>query len=379
MSKRNMRIAILMNADRAYEQGLLRGILKYSRLHGPWTLLRKRHVVSGGPTQITPSMLRQWQADGIIWREGNTTIDITKLNIPTIYLPYTSPSPTLTNLLTNDAEIGKLAAEHLIDRGLHNFAYYGMGDKYYWSKDRCNAFRSRVEKAGHKLSVFNADGKASVSTWLSTLPRPFGLMVCTDDCCYNCMDACQDTNLRIPEDTAIIGVGNDELVCDFVEPPLSSVVLNTEQAGYEAAQTLARIIEHKEKNPPNIIADPSYIIKRRSTDILAVNDKHIATALKYIRDHSGENIHVSNIVKTVPLSRRALYKHFKQTIGRSIYEEIRRVRIDYAAKMLLETNMSISEIAQKVGFADAKNFARVFRREKNITPFNYRAKNSQFK
>lgn len=385
MAMRAPRVILLIDTSRAYERGLIQGILKYSRLHGPWTLLRRTPVASGGRPSVTLAELRNWNADGIIWRESKPGLDIERLRIPTVYAPNTTVSRTFTNILTNDHAIGQMAADHLLGSGLRHFAFYGIGTRYHWSVGRKAGFSARIAEAGRSLAIFEvAAAEAACSRsirqrrlqqWLASLPRPFGLMLCTDDCCVECFEACHAIGLNIPGDAAVIGVGNDELVCDLVAPPLTSIAWNIERTGYEAAGALAGLMKSgNRKKTEDVTADPLHVVRRKSTDIMALADADVAAAVRFIQEHASQSIHVDDILKAVPLSRRVLYRRFKEHLGCSVYKEIRRVRTAGAARMLLETSLSVTEIAHKLGYEDSKNFSRMFRMEKNLTPLAYRKK-----
>ena len=378
MKTKQPRIVLLMDTNRAYERGLLRGILKYSRLHGPLSFWRKQNVVSGGPKEITLDMIKEWNPDGIIWREGYEDLNIQSLGLPTIYAPFTQPDPHLLNVVSDDAGIGAKAADHLLRRGFRNFAYYGLSDRCYFSQDRKASFARTVEKAGFKAESCNKNNLCKLTEWISGLTKPLGMMVSNDDCAVDCYDAIRKLNLRIPDDVAIIGVGNDELVCDFAHPPLSSVAMNTEHAGYEIARALVDMIAGSHPTE-DIVSGALEVVERQSTNIFAIRDKLISKAIQFIYSNIGKNLHVNDVVNAIPLSRRALYNRFKQAIGRSIYEEIRHAKMDYAARMLMESNLSITEIAEKLGFSDAKNLARVFQKGKGMTPFKYRMQYSPYK
>ena len=366
-----------MDTGRATERGLLRGILRYSRLHGPLSFWQKPPVVSGGPREITLEMISDWRPDGIIWREGYGGIDIKSLGLPTVFAPYTAPDPDLLNVISDDAGIGTKAADHLLRRGFRHFAYYGQSAGFYFSERRRAAFSAWIERAGYHVTCCNRDEKPDLPTWLSGQPLPLGLMVSTDDCAADCYAAAREAGLSIPEDLAIIGVGNDELICDFATPPLSSVGMNTEHAGYEAARALVDMIDGKEPGD-DLVWDALDVTERQSTTVLAVEDKVIARAIQFIRSHVSETLHVDDVVRAMPVSRRALYTRFKRAIGRSIYEEIRLARMDYAARMLTETDMPIAAIADMLGYGDAKNLARAFRQAKGLPPLKYRMQYSPY-
>ncbi|AKJ65147.1 Xylose operon regulatory protein [Kiritimatiella glycovorans] len=376
----------MVDTARAYERGLVRGVLNYSHLHGPWTLLRRTPLASGGKSRVSPDDLANWDADGVIWRESDVSPDIGKLDIPCVYAPNTKVSSCYPNILTDDAAIGRMAVEHLLGLGYRHLAFYGLEQKYHWSNGRRLGFTGAAQGvADCTCAVYDLDSKRmrmdraarqrKLRDWLASQPTPFGLMVCTDDCCVDCFEACHNAGLRVPEDVAVVGVGNDELICDFVDPPLSSIYWNTEQTGYDAAELLAGMMDGTiPREGYDVCAEPLHVVRRQSTDIAAPGDPHFAAALRFIRDHATKNIHVEDVLRHVPVSRRVLYRRFKARLGRSIYAEIRRVRVDRASTFLIESNLPIHEIALKLGCEDSKNFSRLFRQEKKMSPAQYRKK-----
>jgi LacI family transcriptional regulator len=213
-----------------------------------------------------------------------------------------------------------------------------------------------------------------MAEWLKTLPKPLGLMTCTDERSQHVIEACKTAEFRVPEDIAIIGVDNDELVCDLSDPPLSSVFQNSEKAGYEAAELLDELMAGKKPAKKEVIVDAPYIVNRQSTDILAIEDREVVEAIRYIREHSKDNIGVGQVIKATALSRRALERRFNKILGRSIYNEIRRTRVEQAVRMLLETKMSISQIASALGYPSVDHIARYFKREKGMSLVAYRKK-----
>jgi LacI family transcriptional regulator len=372
-----------MQAVRSYERGLLRGIARYARLHGPWQFYRQLPQISGGTT-ISPAEIRQWQPDGIIIREEYWHKMRLPDGIPCIYAPATKILPGHPNIITNDLKVGTMAATHLTERGFKHLAYCGMDRRYFWSRLRRDGFVSELAKTNITPHIYQRASTGSIhwnrdltaiSLWLKTLPTPLGLFVCNDDFTLLAAEACKTANLQVPEDVAILGVGNDEDICELAPVSISSIRIGTEQAGYRAAEILDQAMR---SNPPpdnlpaTIVAEPIDIVTRRSTDIFALDDRHIASALRYIRDHAARPIQVSDVLHNLPLSRRTLYSRFKSATGTSLYEYIRRTRLEYFTSLLLETNLSISEIASSMQFSSEKNISRYFRSEKGITPLAYR-------
>ena len=167
------------------------------------------------------------------------------------------------------------------------------------------------------------------------------------------------------------------MICDLTNPQLSSIAVDNERAGYEAAEMLAQMMAGKKTNKQVIVARPTHIITRQSTDIFAVEDRGVSEALRFINEHAREQIHVDEVVSAAALSRRVLERRFRQVLGRSILDEIRRVRIEQVVRMLIETNMSVSEIASTLGYPGVEHIARYFHCEKGMSLLAYRKQYGQ--
>jgi LacI family transcriptional regulator len=378
------KVILLIDTARSYGRGLLEGIAKYSNLHGPWIFYWKApfYRESGG-RELSLARLRGLNADGIIMREQKKTREVLALGLPTIISPYKNQFAGLPNIVTDDVTMGKMAAKHLLNRGFQNFAYCGFEDMF-GVRSRGESFCSCVAKAGFKASVYKepksrvkrlwTNEQNVMAEWLKSLPKPVGLMACNDDRARHVTEACKIAGLHVPEEVAIIGVDNDELVCNLSSPPLSSIVLNFERAGYEAAELLDKLMAGKKRLSKSITVSPTHTITRQSTDILATEDSEVAGAIRYIRQNANRAIQVDDVVNVVTVSRRGLERRFRKVLNRSVLDEIKRVRIDLVAKMLVETNLSVSQIALKLGYSGAENIARYFRQEKGISPIVYREK-----
>lgn len=375
------RIALLMQSARHYERGLLRGIARYSQLHGPWQFLRSIPYVSGGDIPSIDHLLN-WRPDGLIVRESEVVEALLKLELPTVFSPYTDVLEGQCNIVVDDMSVGLMGAHYFLDRGFHHLAFCGMDELFFWSRGRRDGFVRAGRKAVHEVHVYqppvprehinwSRDLKA-LSEWLRALPSPLGLMVCNDDFSLFVAEACKLAGRSIPEDVALLGVGNDEAVCELTATPLSSVRLNTEHAGYECGVRLAELMRGRRGGNRPVIVHPTGIVERRSTDVLAMEDRHVAMAIRFIRDHATEPIHVEEVVAAVPLSRRALYNRFRDVTGHALYEYIRHARLDAFTRLLMETNLSIAHIAESMGFPDEKNVARYFRKVRGLTPLAYR-------
>jgi LacI family transcriptional regulator len=388
MAKKIPKVILLIETSRAYGRGLLRGIARYSRLHGPWILDRKPPYYRK-PGEWVRSLRRRKKldADGIIMIEQEKPEEIIAMGLPTVASPYIKERiPGVANIIGDTAKMGKLAAEHLLDRGFRQFAYCGFEDMF-GARSRGESFGKKIAEAGFETHFYKqpkSKAKRSweneqiyMADWLKFLPKPVGLMTCTDDRSQYAIEACKIAGLHVPEQVAIIGVDNDELVCELSTPPLSSIALNTERAGYEAAELLDKLMADKKMTKQTIVVQATHVVARQSTDILAMEDQDVVKALRFIRQHSSETIQVSDVVDATSVSRRALELRFRRVLGRSVLAEIRRVRTDLVAQMLVETNLSISKIAFALGYTSVENIARYFRHEKAVSLQVYRKKHGR--
>jgi len=277
-----------------------------------------------------------------------------------------------------------LGAEYFLRKGFKNFAFYGFRN-IVWSRERSEGFDDRIKAAGYNVNYFEHRKSrtrdlwyykpSSLCKWLKWLPKPVALMTCDDNQGQHITEACRLTGIRIPEEVAVLGVDNDEMLCDLSDPPLSSIALDTEKAGYETGRLLEKMVTSgKFSDYEDIVVKPTQVITRHSTDIYATNDKYIAQALKYIHQNIEKNLNVNQVLEQVPLSRRSLEKRFQCITGYAVYEYIYKLRIEKFTKKLLETDQTIFEIALDLGLNDSKNIARQFKQIKGCTPMEYRKK-----
>jgi LacI family transcriptional regulator len=277
-----------------------------------------------------------------------------------------------------------MAAEHLLRCGFKHFAYCGLArttwEQTPWSKRRQQSFCQRLIQAGFPAPPAFvlppgsdwSKTRRQLADWLVKLPRPLGVMAGNDDCGAQVAEACKLAGLGVPDAVGIVGVDNDEVVCGLADPAMSSVALNFERAGYQAAAALDRLMRRSKKVPNKIRVHATHVVARRSTDIVAVDDPHLVKALTCIRDRAGSPLTVNEIARTAGVSRRALERRFRQQMGGSILKEIRRQRTDRIARLLVETNLPVARIAESLGFADAQHFARYFRAAKKMSPLAFR-------
>jgi LacI family transcriptional regulator len=283
---RRPRVALLVESSRAYGRGILSGVAKFVREHDAWSIFFQDLNLC----DETPEWLRSWHGEGIISRLENRDVVsvIQRLKLPAVYLRHVNPAAKLPGVLTDNVAVSRLCFEHLRERGFRNFAFCGFNGADY-SDERRDGFVSMVAEAGLPCHVYIADQPLArgdtaqfeglglkdgglVANWIKTLARPIGVMACNDMRGQQVLDACRATGVAVPEEIAVIGVDNDEVLCSLSEPPLSSVVPDTERIGYEAAALLARMMSGEKVPPGEIFVPPGSIITRRSTDVLAMDD-----------------------------------------------------------------------------------------------------------
>jgi LacI family transcriptional regulator len=270
-----------------------------------------------------------------------------------------------------------------LKRGFKNFAFYGFKN-FVWSRERAEGFEEKINEAGYVVHYYEHRKSrhtdlwyyrpSALSRWLKSLPKPIALMASDDNQALHITEASKHAQVRVPEDIAVMGVDNDENICYLSDPPLSSIHLDIERGGYEAAAVMHKLLTEKKKKFSNIIIKPTAIETRASTNIYSTNDTHIDNALKFIHLNIDRNIKVTHLLDEIPLSRRSLEKRFIMITGLPIYKYIFNSRMDLFAKLLLETDKSISEIAHQLGLDNTKNITKQFKTLKGITPLEYRKK-----
>ncbi len=381
--KKTHKIVLLLNPARNNTRGLISGIAKYAHLQEQWVFYRPLDYREPTPEQGLVDILRELKPDGIFMREPKQMDQIIKMGIPTVSFPYTVEFVQgIANVAANHIAIGKMAAQHFLDRGFQCFAYCGFDD-WWWSRKRREGFCAAVDEAGYEAAIYELPPKAhrtwdkelyAIAKWLRTLTLPVGLMACNDDRAELIVEACRAVGLGVPDQVAIVGVDNDPLICELCGPPLSSVSLGIEKAGYEIAALLDQMIRGKTVNTRTIFIEPTHVVTRQSSDTLAVGDEDVASAIHFIRQQGRKNIIAKDVADHGLLSRRALEKRFRRILGKSIHEEIRQVRVELVVRMLMDRQISISKIAEVLSFPSVSHLSRYFRKEKGISPLQYRTR-----
>jgi LacI family transcriptional regulator len=380
------KVALLVETSLGYGRAFVRGVIRYARLHGPWAF----YLQPGDLRQLLPKM-EEWGGTGIIARIETPEVAkaVLAARLPTIVLDLNQEQLAANNPLSRFSEVcpdshkaGGLAAEHLMERGFRHLAFVGAWGDVPWSIRRGEGFAQRLDEAGLSCARFPIPrlvrdrrwGREQVilGRWLNELPKPLGVLACDDDRGRQVLEACRAAGLQVPADVAVVGVDNDELLCELSDPTLSSVALNSEQAGYDAAALLDGLMARRVRKPQRILVEPTQVVARRSTDVHATEDRELAKAVRFIQDNANHSIGVDDIIEYVDCSRRALELRFRRILGRSVNEEIQLIRIERVKQLLVETDLSVAQIAESLGFNGSNYLIRLFHHKVGQSPVQYR-------
>lgn len=378
--KRIPKILVLIEASREFSRGIMSGLALYSKIRGPWMFVtRPPFYVKETVDSKVISWIDTLSIDGIILQAQFITNQIRRAGVPLIALDANTKLKGIPRILSNNKHIGQMAAEHLLECGFSHLAFCGF-DHLPWSQQRRDSFRQVVERTGAPCHIYEqSENHArqswtreyfSIIDWLATLPKPLGLMACNDDRAQQILEACKIAGYAVPEEIAVVGADNDQLECVLTAPPLSSVSMNLEKAGYQTAETMDKLLRGQETG--DIIVDPIQVVRRQSTDIIAADDADVSAALRFIREHADERIQVNDVIQVLCVSRRTLYAKFHKALGRSVHDEIVRVRLARIKSLLTDTKLSISHIAKIMSFTGPDKLFRFFTRETGKTPTEFR-------
>ncbi|MHC2065928.1 XylR family transcriptional regulator [Bremerella sp. T1] len=377
------RVMLIVETSLVYGREVLRGINRYVVANEPWSMFVDLRELAYRP----PAWLENWDGDGIITRSTTPQLaeQLKAWNIPTVDLTDIYGDQGLPHIGTDHEAVGRMGAAHLLERGFRYFAFCGFSG-HNWSTRRYHGFKDAIEKTAGPVELLEGpwdsssaltweQQQAQLCDWLRGLPRPIGIMACNDMRGQHVLDACRRINAAVPEEVAVIGVDNDELVCELCDPPLSSVMPNPQRIGFEAAALLDRLMKGEEPTQMSKLVEPLGIVTRQSTDVLAIEDPLVASAVKYIRQHACDGISVVDVLQHVPVSRSILERRFRKFIGRSPQAEIRNVQLKRVKQLLRETDLPLERIAGLSGYDHPEYMSVVFKRELGQTPGQYRTQN----
>lgn len=379
-SPSSLRVLMLLESARGFDRGLLKGISRYSALHGRWTFYQRPLPYLSHRRSLELEDFRDWRPDGVIC-PVELTEGLATLNVPMVCTDPGNYSGDLPCIVSEDDKIGELAARHLLESGHQHLAFCGMG-KLAWSLNRGAGFCARLEQDGFEVHVLreSAPGTAwsreekRIRDWIEALPKPVGLFCANDDRAAAVLELCRSLGLNVPDDVSLIGADDDELRCNLANPPFTSVRIATETAGYGAAALLARLAagEEEPRGGQRIIARAAGIAVRQSTSILMMEHPALRKAVRHIRENIRQPLRVSDVVQSSGLSHRALNELFQNEFHTSIGKYLTRARIEHISTLLLDSSLQIQEVACAAGYEDIAHFSRYFKHSTGLTPNAYR-------
>ncbi len=380
------KVALLVEWSRAYGRGVLHGVADYVQAHETWKVYQTERSLC----DAAPAWLANWTGDGIIARIENRKLakQIKQMNLPTVDLFGHKDIKDVPIVITDDRAVVRLAADHLIDRGLKHFAYCGLHG-IYSSEIRSKYFVEYLARAGYKAHVYENPRQRhtafistteeyelqcedAVAAWIRSLPKPVGLMACNDLRAHQILMACGDHGIAVPDEVAVIGVDNDEVICELCRPPLTSIELNPQKVGYEAAALLDGMLSGRQQPEEHVLVEPLGVVARQSTDVVAIGDADLVAAVHFIREHACDGIRVEDILRNVRISRSTLERRFAKFLGRSPRAEITRVQLQRIKQLLATTDYPLAKIAQLAGFQYMESMCCLFKKTAGHTPGQYR-------
>jgi len=373
------KVLVLVETSREYGRSMIKGILDYCKFVPKWKIeLPPPFYIKQDRLALYKKAFQQGYYDGIIGHihKPSDYNFIMSSNTPAVLQSiYTHIEGQIIDV--DNAGIGMKAADFFLQKGYMNFAFFGC-NKLYFSAERAEAFSGQLQtesffeySTGIDIRL-NEQKTEKIGTWLRELPKPIGILACNDEWAKLLSEVCARCEINVPEDISILGVDNDEIVCKTTWPYISSIALSTEKAGLAAASLLDKMMQAEYYNTELILISPMYIEERPSTDITVIKDEIVSRALQYIKTNIDKPIQVKDILDDVLVSRRTLQNRFNKVLGRSVLHQIRKMQIERVAKLLVQTDLSITQISDLCGFTSFTNFSRLFKIYKGGTPTHYR-------
>ena len=382
-------IGILIERQRTYGRRLCEGIIRFARERTNWTL----RIVD---FMNLPQIAHNKDIDGFIARvmDDRAEEQLRATGKPVVDVFFERPRMGFAAADQNALLVGQMAAQHFIEHRFTNFAFCGYNGRSY-SDRRRDAFMQCLEQNHFPCAVYRTPPSAlkdfnnsvvlqerfgfasdhrALRTWISKLPKPVGVFCSHDMRAYHLAEACRSQGLQIPEDVAILGADDDELVCNFSDPPLSSIDQNAFGIGYAAAKTLESMLQNPYVVPSPVLIDPIRLIERESTRIYTVSPPWLSDALIFIRRNISNNITASDVYAAVGKSHTLVDSAFRRTFGTSVQKTIIRTRLEEAKRLIRDTSLTLTEIAAKTGFSTAQYFCSSFSKTFGTSPSAYRSK-----
>lgn len=375
---RPLDVAVILDPTAAYHRRIIRGIAEHVQRGAGWRLF-----IESRSTNMVPDP-RTWCGDGVIAFFGNRRTErlVAELRVPAVSVEQGADGlrGRIPVVATDNAAIGRLGAEHFLEKGFRHLAYCGAAEQEYWCEPRGEAFAEAAAKAGATCSLFTRRQKvsrdwpstlASLAAWIASLPPATGILAANDARARHVIEACRLAGRRVPDDVSLLGVDNDEMLCELTSPPLSSIEHDARRIGLQAAVMLDHMMNGGDP-PATVLVPPVGIVSRQSSDAFAIDDPDVSAAIEFLRAHVRQAVRVDDVARAAGLSLSTLKSRFKHAVGRPVHAELQRLRIDEARRLLATTGYPVKKVASLVGFTDISHFTTAFRRHTGVPPGRYR-------
>ncbi|MGD0260194.1 MAG: DNA-binding transcriptional regulator [Verrucomicrobiota bacterium] len=380
------KVALLIESSRTYGRGILRGIARYAHVNGPWSIYSQERELHSG----IPGWLNQWRGDGIIARieDPRMANALLRLGHPVVDVLGNNRFKAIPGFDTDACAVAQLAADFFLQAGFGHLAFCGYRGIPF-SDRREAAFCARLEKWGLKVRVFSSRlphypphiqaveqsglaAEQAIAGWLRQQPWPLGLFACNDVRAQQVLNACREHGVKVPEQVAVMGVDDDDVLCNLCDPPLTSIEPDTERLGFEAARQLDQMMQGKKPEIELVQIPPLRVVERASTDVVPIGDAITVQAMRFIRDHVDDGISVKDVLANAGRSRTDLEQRFRRWLKTSIHGEIIRRRMDRVCSLLRQTDLHLNEITRRAGFSTTAHLCRLFHSRLGQTPTQYR-------
>jgi LacI family transcriptional regulator len=372
------RVLLVFNSRDDCAAAMLRGVAHYVQQTASWSA----HVEDSSCATVEFRWKLAEGCCGVISR--NTTAALVELcaelDVPLVDLDDSPQYAGVSKIRPDNMALGVMGGECLLARGFRSFGFVGCNG-HGWARERKSGFVEAVRLDNNEVSIFDLElvdertsdrGVGVMVNWLNGLPKPLGVMACDDRRAALVLEAARLGGYQVPEEVAVLGAGNDAARCELATPPLSSVDPGAFLVGYRAAEHLAQRLDDRRTPVCDLRIEPAGVVTRRSTDVLAVPDRSVAAAVRYIADHACEGLTVGEVLPHAAVSRAQLEKKFRQHLGRTPQAEIRRVQVARIRQLLADTDLPLKSIAELTGFDYMEYMCVVFRRLTGETPGSYR-------
>lgn len=376
-------VAVLVDTSRSYGRDIVRGIRRYVAEHGPWSLYMEPRDLRSS----FPDWLQNWPGDGILARTVDAALlrQLKATRLPVIELRTTVLKHPFPYVGMDNRVVGEKVARHFLERGFRRFACcLDTSERFF--VERWESYRDTLRDHGFDVELLQTVPQGGrrprwdrhqrlLADWLAGLEKPCALFATNDQLGFWALDAARRAGISVPEQLAVVGAENDKTLCETAWPPLSSVQLRGQTAGYAAARMLDDWMRRDARPPEITLLPPADVVVRQSSDIVAVEDERVARALRFIRQRASEGVGVDDVAREAALSRSSLERRMKRMIGRSPGEELIRIRFSHVERLLAQTDLTLDAIAERSGFKHTQYMAEAFRQRHGMTPGEYRRRN----